>query len=305
MKAIVFGGSGFLGSHVADSLTEAGYGVTIYDIKPSPYLKEGQKMVEGDILDQGHVERAIDGHEVVYHMAGIADIDECIYRPVDTIKYNILGTVVVLEASRKCEINRFVFASSAYVYSDAGYFYRSSKQACESFIENYYELFGLPYTILRYGSLYGERADERNSIFKILKQAVEEGKIVYSGTGEEFREFIHVRDAASVSVQILAPEYENQNIIITGVQTMKYRNLLEMISEIMDNKIEIKIVPSERKAHYRMTPYNFSPRLGKKLVANPHIDIGQGLLTCIAEIYERQHMEKHIEMGLLVEDEES
>jgi UDP-glucose 4-epimerase len=197
-----------------------------------------------------------------------------------------MGTVIILEASKKTKVKRFVFASSAYVYSAAGYFYRSSKQACEAFIENYNELFGLPYTILRYGSLYGERADKNNSIFKILTQALSEGKITYHGTGAE----------------ILDPEFENKNVIITGDQQMKYRDLLEMIREILGNKIEVEILPSERKAHYRLTPYNFAPKLGKKLVANPHIDIGQGLLALLAEIYERLHTEKHETMGLFVDE---
>jgi UDP-glucose 4-epimerase len=302
MRAVVFGGSGFLGSHVADALTDAGHEVTIYDITPSPYLRKDQTMVVGDIMDQQLVEETTAAHDVVYHMAGIADIDECIYRPLDTVKFNIMGTVIILEASKKTGVKRFVFASSAYVYSAAGYFYRSSKQASEAFIENYNELFELPYTILRYGSLYGERADKNNSIFKILTQALSEGKITYRGTGDEFREFIHVKDAATNSVKILDPEFENKNVIITGVQQMKYRDLLDMIREMMGNKVEIEILPSERIAHYRLTPYNFAPKLGKKLVANPHIDIGQGLLALLAEIYERLHTEKHETMGFFVDE---
>ena len=166
MKIIVFGGAGFLGSHVADTLSEAGHEVTVFDIKKSPYLREDQKMIVGDILDIEAVEKAVAENEVVYHLAGIADIDECSKRPVDTVRYNVLGTVIVLEASRKARVKRFVFAGSVYVYSESGSFYRSSKQACELFIENYHRLYDLPYTIIRYGSLYGERADERNSIYR-------------------------------------------------------------------------------------------------------------------------------------------
>ena len=130
MKVIVFGGAGFLGSYVADALSETGHEVTIFDIRPSPYLRPDQKMLVGDILDETAVARAVAGQEVVYHMAGIADIDDCARRPVDTAKYNVLGTVIVLEASRQAGIKRFVFAGSVYVYSESGSFYRSSKQAC-------------------------------------------------------------------------------------------------------------------------------------------------------------------------------
>lgn len=302
MKIVITGGSGFIGSHIADALSDAGHEVTIFDIRKSSHLRSDQKMIVGDILDQKSLNKIIKDQDVVYHFAGIADIDECSTRPVDTAKYNILGTVYLLDTCRKADIYRFVFASSAYVYSNSGSFYAASKQACESFIENFSKLYGLKYTCLRYGSLYGQRADERNSIYRLIREAIQTGKIVYRGTGEEVREFIHVQDAAQISVAILQPEFENQHIILTGTEKMRYLDLLEMIKEMLDNKIEIEILPSEREAHYKITPYNFSPRLGRKMVNNPYIDMGQGLLQCMAEIYEKVHGEKHKEMGLFVND---
>ena len=296
-KVIVFGGAGFLGSHVADALTDAGYQVTIFDIVRSPYLRSEQEMIEGDILSPEQVGEAIDGHQIVFHFAGIADIDECNVRPVDTIKFNVMGTTQILEECCKMKVERFIFASSAYVNSQNGYFYRTSKQTCETLIEDYHAVFGLNYTCLRYGSLYGERADGRNSIYKLLKQAIVEGKIVYHGTGDEIREFIHVKDAAQCSVRILDPEFENQHIVLTGNQTMRYDELLEMIKEIMADKISIEIMPSKRKAHYKITPYNFCPKLGKKLISNPYIDMGQGLMLCMAEIHRETQENK---LGLFV-----
>ena len=131
MNITVFGGAGFLGSHVCDKLTDAGHSVTIFDIRESPWLREGQRMIVGDVLDEKAVAEAVDGAQVVYNFAGIADIGEAGSRPVDTVKYNILGNTLVLEAAVKAKARRFVFASSLYVYSSAGGFYRCSKQACE------------------------------------------------------------------------------------------------------------------------------------------------------------------------------
>ncbi|MFQ5456621.1 MAG: NAD-dependent epimerase/dehydratase family protein, partial [Nitrospirota bacterium] len=177
MKIIVFGGSGFLGSHVADALSEAGHKVIIFDIRPSQYLRDDQQEIVEDILDEDVVYKAINGCDVVYNFAGIADIDECLIRPVDTVKYNVLGNSVILEAARRSYVKRYVFASSAYVFSEVGSFYRSSKQSCELFIEAYNHVYNLPYTILRYGSLYGERGDERNSIYRLIKDALSTNKI--------------------------------------------------------------------------------------------------------------------------------
>ena len=128
------------------------------------------------------------------------------------------------------------------------------------------------------------------------------GIITYQGQGDELREFIHVRDAARSSVQILEPEFENSHIILTGNEKMSYMELLEMIKEILGHRVTIETVPSVRKAHYKITPYNFSPKLGKKLISNPHIDMGQGLLHCMAGIYEKE-APKHEELGLVVNGE--
>lgn len=301
MKIIVFGGSGFLGSYVADALSTAGHEVTIFDIKPSPYLRPDQKMIVGDILDEASLAEAIGGQDVVYHLAGIADIDECTRRPVDTAKYNVLGTVAILDACCKARIKRFVFAGSVYVYSESGSFYRSSKQACELFIENFHKINGLPYTIVRYGSLYGGRSDERNSIWRILKEALSTGEITYRGTGDELREYIHVQDAAQSSVTILQPEFENQHIILTGTQAIRYRDLLQMINEMLGGKVKINLLPKTSDTHYTVTPYSFNPKLGLKLVNNPHIDMGQGLLSCMHEIYHDLN-KRHEEGGIWLAD---
>jgi len=287
VKILVTGGAGFLGSHVADALTEAGHDVTIFDKVPSPYCKTGQRMITGDLLDRPLLEKVVRDTEVIYHFAGISDIDECKQNPVETAETNILGTVYMLDAAIKENIKRFIFASSIYVYSDAGYFYRCSKQACEAYIETYHELYGLEYTCLRYGSLYGLRADERNSIFKLIQSAIRDKKILYHGTGQEIREFIHVMDAAKISVRILEPEFANENIVLTGPERMTYAELLGMIKEMLHNQVEICIEPSTRDAHYISTPYNFSPKLGRKMIQNPHVDLGQGLLQCMAEAIER------------------
>jgi UDP-glucose 4-epimerase len=287
MKILVTGASGFIGSHMAEALLARGHEVTALDTKPSPYRPTEQTWLIGDILEQSFVRKAVQDMEAVYHFAGIADIDECLRRPVDVARINVLGTVELLEACRLAGVRRFVFASSAYVYGDAGYFYRTGKRSCEQFIEDYHEAYGLEYTCLRYGSLYGDRADHRNSIYRILRQALECGYITYHGTGDELREFIHVRDAAEISAEILVPEYANECVTITGAEKFKYSDLLLMIQEIMGNRIQIHYESSTRKAHYKMTPYNFTPKLGRKIERKCHIDMGQGILFCLTEIFDQ------------------
>jgi UDP-glucose 4-epimerase len=297
MKILVVGGAGFIGSHVADALSEACHEVTIFDIRPSPYIRTNQAFVQGNILDRDLVQEAVQGQECVYDFAGIPHLDIGLTSPVETVEQNILGTVHLLEASRIAGIKRFIYASSIYVYSQQGSFYRCSKQAAELYIEEYQRLYALDYTILRYGTVYGPRADDHNSIRRYLKMALLDGCIKANGTGDEIREYVHVRDAAASSVRILSDEFRNEHVVLTGLHSMKFLDMLVMIREIIGPEIKIEISEPDpddprtgSSGHFCITPYCFRPRLAKKLVNNPYYDMGQGLLDCIEELYVEQQI---------------
>jgi UDP-glucose 4-epimerase len=180
-NACVIGGAGFLGSHVADQLSDAGYSVRIYDRCASKWLRRDQQMIVGDILDAESMGTALTGSEVVYNFAAISDLNDALDKPLQTVQVNVLGTVNVLEACRTNGVKRFVYASTVYVYSREGGFYRCSKQAAEHYVEEYQRAYGIDFTILRYGSLYGPRADETNGLYRIVRDALEQGLISYEG----------------------------------------------------------------------------------------------------------------------------
>ncbi|MBF0587631.1 MAG: NAD(P)-dependent oxidoreductase [Magnetococcales bacterium] len=285
MKAIVIGGSGFLGSHVADALSERGHQVTVFDKVESPYLRADQTMRLGDLLDAVDVNDAVLGMDVVYNFAGIADLDDASTKPLTTVNLNIIGAINVMEAAVQARAKRMIYASSIYVYSQKGGFYRCSKQAAELYVEEYRRRFGLDFTILRFGTLYGPRADARNSIYRLLKQALEEGVIRCAGTGEELREYIFVRDAAGLSVDVLDETYANRHVILTGQNALRYRDMAATIREILGDRPEISFSGEQSGDHYSYTPYSFIPNIGNKLVSNDYIDIGQGLLECLKEMH--------------------
>ncbi len=290
MKVIVFGGTGFLGSHVADILSNDGFEVTIYDLKPSPYLKNNQKMIVGDILDLEKIQKTVRGADIVYNFAGIADLEEASTNPIKTIHTNVIGNTHILEACRSHAVKRYLFASTLYVYSNLGSFYRASKQSCELIIEAYAERFGLNYTILRYGSLYGPRATSSNWVHEILRQALTEKKITRHGDGQELREYIHVLDAARLSVKVLS-DYENQYVIITGQQSIKIRDLMTMIKEMFNNTIELEFQPGSNSSHYEITPYTFKPNLAMRILDSHYVDLGQGLLDILHDLQKQEHKE--------------
>jgi len=283
-NVVVIGGAGFLGSHVADELSVRGYKVTIFDQNPSPWIRDDQTFFEGNILDRSALALACDGARFVYHFGGVADIIESSIDAYRTLEVNILGTANTLEALKGSSVERFVYASTMYVYSDAGSFYRASKQSAEAIIEAYCEAKELGYTFLRYGSLYGPRAQEWNGLRGYVRQVIEKGRLDYPGSGDERREYIHVTDAARLSVDVLDPRHRNQAITVTGLQVLNSRDLVDMIFEIVGETPNVSFSDNPRRQeHYRITPYRYSPDQARKLVPSEFVDLGQGILEICEE----------------------
>ena len=128
MNILVIGGSGFLGSHVADQLSIVGYNVSIFDTTPSKWLRSDQQMIIGNIMNMNELICAVKNIDIVYNFAAISDLDEAINDPVKTVNANILGNVHALEACRVEKIKRYIYASTVYVYSNKGGFYRCSNK---------------------------------------------------------------------------------------------------------------------------------------------------------------------------------
>jgi UDP-glucose 4-epimerase len=280
----VVGGSGFLGSHVADQLSEAGHRVRIYDRAESRWKRPDQQLIVGDLLDFTRLKDAIAESDTVYNFAALADLNDALQQPVKTAEVNVLGNVRLLEACRLSGVSRFMYASTVYVYSREGGFYRCSKQAAELYVEEYLRTYSLDYTILRYGSLYGPRADNSNGLLRIVRSALETGVVRYQGSPDALREYIHVEDAARASVAALGPDFRNQSVVLTGQEPMRVLDLLKMLAEILGVPDAVEFIEGTQPGHYVRTPYAYQPQLGRKYVAPMHVDLGQGLLQMIGEI---------------------
>jgi UDP-glucose 4-epimerase len=288
MKVVVIGGSGFIGSHVCDYLSNAGYEVTIFDMIVSPWLQKNQKMVLGDLMDKNLLIDTINGASIVYNFGAISDLNEAKEKPLESAQVNIIGNIMILEACRLNNVRRFIYASTVYVYSREGGFYKCSKQSAEHYVEEYYRRYGLSYTILRFGSLYGPRSDEKNGLFRIVKNALETGIVRYEGNKESLREYIHVEDAAEVCIKVIEDEFANQSIVLTGQEAMRVENLLKMLAEILGYQPEkTEFIEKIYEGHYIKTPYAYMPKIGRKYIPSLHIDLGQGLLQLIDEVQKK------------------
>ena len=283
MKIVVLGGSGFMGSHLCDLLSSKGHKVNIFDIKKSQYKKKNQKMYIGSILDKKKLSLAVRGCDFVYHFAALADLDIASNEPLKTAKINIIGTINALEICKKYNIKRFIFASSIYANTEEGSFYGSSKQAAESYIEKFYNNFGLNYTILRFGSLYGNRSGRGNGIKVLINSGIKKGKLIYGGSKRAARKYIHVEDAANSCVEVIQKKYQNKYLTITGKRTVKVKNLIDILAKCLKiSRNKIKYLNNKNAGHYDIKPTPFKPRIGKNIKINKEKDFKNSLMDLIS-----------------------
>lgn len=282
-KVVILGGSGFLGSHVADFLIKENFNVIIFDREQPLNLEGKYKFIKGDICDFKQVDSVIKNSDYVYNFSAIADIKKALENPILSAKVNILGNINALEASRKNKIKRFIYASTVYVFSDEGSFYRCTKKSSEEYVKEYYKRYKLNFSILRYGSLYGPRSDKTNFIYSKIIEGLKKKKITYEGSKDSLRSYVHVIDAAKLSTKILIDKkYNNKELLVTGHNQIKVVDLIEMLAEILKirkNNIEFK--NKKFLGHYIKSPYAIESNIPLTISSNDRIDLGQGLFDLI------------------------
>ena len=288
MKVTVLGGSGFIGSHVADALSKRGHDVRIFDKKKSKWLRKDQKILIGDIFNYKILEKAIRDSEVVYNFAALAELDKSMKEPLVSAKTNILGTVQALNLCLKHKVKRFVHASSIYAGSNQGGFYSCSKRAADDYVQEFNKRYKLNYTILRFGSVYGLRSDRTNGLRRILDRAILSKKLIYMGKKQAVREYINVLDAAYASVEILKNSYKNKCIILTGQKSMKITKFLKFLSSNLKIKSKMIFRNEKYSQHYTRTPSKYLMTKGKKFKFKKTIDFKIGVNSLIQELKKSQ-----------------
>lgn len=297
---LVFGGSGFIGISLVKQLLKSGYKtVYIADIKSPEEQVEGAVYLPCDITSEELIQEVfeISKPSAVYNLAGFANLDNAIKYPKRTMELNVIGNINLLEASLKFGVQLFVYASSAYAMSDKGSYYGISKLTSEKIVEEYFKKYDLNFAILRYGSIYAAADFDNNYLYQLVQSAIETGSIVHNGDGEEIREYVHVKDVSELSVQVMEDRsLWNSALMLTGNERMRRKELFEMIREIIGiSELKIQYLNKENGNHYRFTPYTFQGTSAKKITANPHFDMGQGILECVQKVMEAQETKRHNE----------
>ena len=277
MKILIIGGSGFIGGNLVACLLKKKHTVTVFDLITPSIQSKKLLFVKGDISNTGLLKKIIKRNQIVYHLAGISDIGEAATIPVETVNINILATVKILEICSKFKIKRFIFASTVYVHSSQGGFYRTSKKSAELYIQEYWEQNKLKSTILRYGTIYGPSNNLKNNINKITNHALKKNIVQYEGSNLAKRNIIHVTDVGELSVKILQKKYENKAVLITGKKNIKIKNIMKIVQKQLDIKKPLFFKSRNLIGHYISNPFTYKKPKEFKLTPNKEIKMRDGI----------------------------
>ena len=282
-KMIILGGSGFLASHLVDLFERNKIKSLILDKIKKKKFSNRVKFVYGDILDKKKLLKIINPGDVVYHFAAISDLDEANTHHLKSIEVNILGTVNVLEACVKKKAKKIIFSSSIYARSEQGGFYSTTKLASEMLIERYANKFNLKYTIIRFGSLYGEKSNYFNTIKNLITQGIETKKIVRNTAGNEIRNYIHVKDAVEICSNLVSKKYDNKYFNLLGKEKKTMKQVVLTIAKELKVKKVIFRKNLKDHDHYIVNPYTYKTRIGELIKPKKPIDFIEGIKKIIID----------------------
>src|SRR5947209_243833 len=259
-RVLVTGGSGFIGSHVVDALSKRGYAPVNFDRLRSPHHPDGTlETVLGEVTDADALARAMRGCEAVIHLAAMADVGDVQKDPEGAERANCRGTLAVLEAARRAGVRRVVYGSTIWVYSDCeetavheetllappSHLYTATKLAGELYCRSYAELYGIDYTLLRFGIPYGPRARPAAVVPAFVNKALAGEPLTIAGTGEQCRRFVYVEDLAEGVVRGLAPAAANRTYNLVGDEDVSVKQIAETVRQVVG---PVEIVHTEGRA---------------------------------------------------------
>jgi len=308
LKVLITGGSGFIGSHLVDLFLKAGYETVVLDnffsgtTENIRQCMDNKKfhLIKGDIRNPEDIEKAVKSVDVVCHLAAIVNIPLSIENPLLVNEANVEGTLNLLQACVKHNVERFVYASTCAVYGEAQHLpideehptnplspYGASKLAAEHYCKVFHRIYGLQTACLRFFNVYGPRQTSGpyggviTTFIESLKKAE---PLVIFGDGNQTRDFIYVEDAAKACIIALhCKKCSGKTFNIgTGTQT-SVNKLAQILIKLLD-KPQAKIIhSSERKGDIRESYANIS-RAEKDLGFKPEILIYEGLKKLVDEI---------------------
>jgi len=307
MRAFVTGGAGFIGSHLVDSLVERDYEITVYDDFSSgreEFISKHMKidyftLVKADLVDTKKLEKAIEGHDVVFHLAANPDVRAGVQNP-DIAKKDILVTYNLLDAMRKKDIDKIVFSSSSTVYGETPSIplpedygpllpisvYGAAKLASEGLISSFCHTFDMQSWIFRFANVVGERGTHGVIVDFIRKLRKNPRELEILGDGKQKKNYLYVRDCVDGMLFGFDHAEDQINLFNLGSEgATQVTRIAEMVVEEMELKdVEFKYTGGKRGWKGDVPRFQFDITKIKELGWRPQYDSDEAVRKAIREL---------------------
>jgi len=307
---LVTGGAGFIGSHLVDKLLSSGHRVIVLDDFSSGNVNNvwlhianpNFRLVRGSILDEHTVEEVVSKASIIYHLAAQIHVDRSILDPSLTFRVNALGTLLVLEAARKSDIELFVHMSSCEVYGSAQYTpmdekhplcpsspYAASKAAADRLAYSYFNTYKLPLVVIRGFNTFGPRQRDKGYaavIPKFIRNCLTGKPPVIYGDGKQTRDYTYVTDMTDALYSLLSTG-KNIHGMTLNVGSGREVEVIEIARKILEmTNLHIQpVFASERPSEVRRLVADTSE--AKKAIGfSPRVSLEKGLSE-LTEWYRR------------------
>jgi nucleoside-diphosphate-sugar epimerase len=264
---LVTGGAGFIGSHLVRFLLTRGQVRVLDDFSSGtldnltevlPHIE----LLRGSVTDAALVQKAVEGCEVVFHLAAQVSVPLSLEQPVETFEVNLYGTQLLLEAARQAGVRRFVFASSAAVYGDAPRLpkretmlprpispYAWSKWYGELLCRDYWRVYGVPTVSLRFFNVYGPRQNPYSQYAAVIPRwitaALTDRKPIVYGDGKQTRDFVYIEDLLQgLWLAAEHPEAVGRVFNLASGRAYSLLELLQAIEEAVGSPLEPQFTSS-------------------------------------------------------------
>ena len=301
LRILVTGGAGFIGSHLVDRLMKEDYEVVVLDNFSAGKAENIQHhldsqsfdLVKGDIRNSEDVRKAVGDADVVFHLAAIVNVPLSIEDPLLVNDVNVRGTLNLLEASVKEDIQRFIYVSSCAVYGEARYLpineehpimplspYGISKFTAEHHCKIFHKIHDLKTVCLRFFNVYGPRQSEGpySGVITQFVNRLKRGKppIVY-GDGEQTRDFVYVEDVVEASMLVLRCQHCAGEVINIGAGKPTTINELSKVLMKMFRELSVKPEYAPLRAGDIRDSYADIGKAGRVLGYRPRIRLEGGI----------------------------
>jgi len=283
-KYVITGGAGFIGSHIAEHLSNLGHQVLVYDSLRTGFARNLENLnvefVKGDIRDENLVNEVISGASGVFHLAALVSVPESLLKIKECIEINTIGTINILEAAKNNPDCKVVLSTSAANYGNNPVLpkvetmfpepmtpYAITKLDGEYYLKMYLDQYQLQTASLRYFNVFGPRQNPESAYAAavpiFINKALQNEPITIYGDGSQTRDFIYVKDV--VKANILASQKGNETYNVALGHSTSVLELAEKIIKITNSKSQIKFLeerPGDIK-HSKANPEKFN-QLGFK-----------------------------------------